>query len=132
MKRLICLVCACCLMVTLFINVSLAEACEHNYVDTDQYRTVWFTTDTTHRQVRQRMKTCDMCAATTWNQVGVVVPTAAHSLSVSRNWHNSNGTHSYTLRCSVCGYSRTETRSCDGPPCMNYMGFPIPIIVVDE
>ena len=101
-------------------------------INTDQYRTVWNTNYTTHTQVRQRMQSCSKCGYAVWSQVQVLVPLANHSLSVKSNWHNSNGTHSYTLRCSVCSYSRTETRSCDGPPCMNYMGRPIPIIVVDE
>ena len=132
MKRMICLVCVCAFVLPMLGGLAAAETCDHSFVYADVYRTCWHTTATTHEKVHQRMQVCNKCAATVWFRMRSAVPETAHDFLVRSNWHNSDDTHRYTLRCSVCGYSRTETRSCDGTPCMNYMGVPIHVIVVDE
>ena len=125
MKRLVCLLCAFLLVTTMFGCFAFADECEHTYYYTDVYRERWSTTYTTHTQVYERQSSCSKCGATSWTVVKTVVPMTSHTLTVTSNWHNSNNaTHSYALYCPTCGYSRTETRSCDGPPCMSYMSLP--------
>lgn len=58
---------------------------------------------------------CAVCNA--YLEDDTVVSTGTHSLRDSGNHHNSNGKHTYTQTCSLCGYSRSSTYSCSGPPC---------------
>ena len=105
-----------------FSFVATADSCDHNFVTTGESRSRWIITDAGHQKVIENKLYCTLCGATTYVQVGIAVPYAAHNMRVTSQWHNSgSNTHTYVQTCSVCGHSKTTTKTCYGPPCEIYL-----------
>ncbi len=66
-----------------------------------------------HRKIITIMRTCDTCKATT---EGTEYTEEFHTKAQSDR-HNENGTHYFTLRCTVCGkFLESATLMCSGNP----------------
>ena len=120
MKKLFSFACILVLLFSFSASSALADECSHSFVYTDTYRQTWIAADDTHKHISQRQLCCTECGMPAWAQVEVIAAEAAHTLENTKNWHDPDGTHSYVLSCPTCGYSRTETVSCNAAPCRSY------------
>lgn len=116
MKKRIASVLLCTLMIATLAVPAFAAACTHSSQRTVRTTTgISMSTETQHIVSYKDTNYCNTC--------GVVVSThygsynENHSLRTLSGTHNNNGTHSWRISCSKCGYFTSYVVPCSGPPC---------------
>lgn len=99
------------------LTPAMAYACPHTSTKVvREVRQITPHTETQHKVDYKTSTICNDCHAVLSTNYGFNYE--SHSMRTLKSTHNSsNGTHTYRISCSACGYFRTETIPCSGPPC---------------
>ena len=115
-KMIVCSILALILLYSACLAFADDHVCTPNATPTDITELRWHINANYHSQSYYRLNHCIECGAPIWQHVRYVIVNEPHSLYLEDDWHGI-GTHSYLWTCSICGYTKTETSACDGPPC---------------
>lgn len=121
MKKMLCIILALSMVMTLFSTAAYAVGCLHeNSVHDASYDTEYRYTDCGdyHEKVVWEPMICLDCLERFWvrDQNTYVEGHNLVLVSFDRT-HNPDNTHAYTFRCMDCKRTITIFGSCGGPPC---------------
>lgn len=116
MKRRIVSAFMCVLMIAALAIPASAGACTHPSQSIERSIIgISRHSESEHKVNYKDNRICNICHAVLDTHYGFYYE--AHSMQELHSTHHSNGTHTWRRVCSECGYSRTETFVCPGPPC---------------